>query len=647
MPKRKAEEVEEVLPNGNGDANSEALSAAALISQEAPGSQQQAETVEATMKVENQDLEVLPPPAKRSRSSRPKVTAPISDASSSDEEYESDVSDCSDFSTDSGPSRPSTSCDSPAPKIRVRPKNQICKWPGCTKRYNRPARLESHMRSHTGERPFACVFPGCDKTYIEAKHLAQHVEGKHEGKRNHKCFYADCGRAFFTSTRLSRHVNSHIKAEQFKCKGYNDCKQVFRRRDTLNRHVRQVHLNLPGYTCPEKDCPKAFSSSGALRNHRRRMHGELKHFCDECKITVDGQVRSLGFTTVSELRAHFKTAHMTCSFCTYRCTYPSEMDRHVSIHHSAQTVIDRKTVACPWPGCEKKFTKRSNLNTHIKSSHDGYRFVCGLIDLSTCDGLADWDNANGCHEGFVTKANLESHIRHVHLGLQRTSTAIGKPKNLVEELAGADDAQKRTLLCGCGRGFIRYHDLQVHVELDHGGDSQEVGYTYTQETGQGHSQQHPLSFKMGLGSGVPSALPYSNSIDQHGLPLPPQTTKPSLYPVDPIALNPGQATGQTDSSSSPAYASGMPLIPMSMQHQNLGFQSAFVSPALTPQTHQSFGSNQHMDGLSYGSEGPGPETMGMAMGLDLSQVIDTSLSSTYPPEMSAVPTAETAEAATV
>ncbi|KKA31028.1 hypothetical protein TD95_004114 [Thielaviopsis punctulata] len=434
MSKRKADEVLDIEADGVSVSSSSFSSAAAA----APNEQN----------VNPPELQALPTRAKRVK------------AESVSEDHESNY--------DSDSSSSSISSVPPVTRSKPRPKNQICTWPGCTKRYNRPTRLESHMRSHRGERPFACSFPGCDKTYIEAKHLSQHVEAKHEGKRNHHCPYPDCGRAFFTSTRLSRHVTSHIKAQQFQCKGYPGCKQIFRRKDTLNRHVRQVHLHLPGYTCPEPGCTEAFASSGALRNHRHRAHGELKHFCDECKVVVDGQERSLGFTHISDLRNHFRSAHMSCSFCPYRCTYPSEMDRHLAMRHSAQTVSDRKTVPCPWPGCGKMFTKKSNMVAHAKSSHDGYRFVCGLVDLSTSEGLAGWDNAQGCREGFVTKANLESHIRHIHLGQQRAPTAAAKPKSLVHEVAGAEDAAKRTLTCDCGRGFIRYHDLQVHLELDHG-----------------------------------------------------------------------------------------------------------------------------------------------------------------------------------
>ncbi|KAL5598766.1 hypothetical protein BROUX41_003898 [Berkeleyomyces rouxiae] len=648
MPKRKAEAVGSAATNAAaafGDADLTPEQALIRLS----------EFKKSESRKETEASAVAPPPAKRSRrlASTPKEAPPADD--SSDEEYESDASDSSQDSSNELP----FAAKSTAPASKPRPKNQICTWPGCTKRYNRPTRLEGHMRSHTGERPFACTVPGCGKTYLEAKHLAQHVEGKHEGKRDHKCPYPECGRAFFTSTRLSRHVNSHIKAQQFQCKGYADCRQVFRRRDTLNRHVRQAHLGLPGYTCPETDCSEAFASSGALRNHRRRMHGELKHFCDECKVTDDdGQTRSLGFTTISELRAHFKTAHMTCSFCPYRCRYPSEMDRHVAMHHSAQTVVDRKTIACDWPGCDKKFTKRSNLNVHIKSSHNGYRFVCGLVDLSTSEGLGDWDNANGCREGFVTKANLESHVRHVHLGLQRVQTVTGRARSLVDELAGADDSQKRTLQCDCGRSFIRYHDLQVHVELDHGHGQMTQGTGQASGFGGPQVSQAPPNLSLDM-QFIPDMNTATGSYGaSHGLDQF-QQVDGSYIPVGSTSLANSEVYSQTlNSASSPASAAGMPMLPFSTQQGGLGIHPAFVSPALTPQSQQQFSGSQPSEigidyttqpfqSLPYAPAEPTATDAEMSMPLDMSHVIDSSLSTVYNPGLSAVPAAETTEAAAV
>ncbi|KAH6625039.1 hypothetical protein B0J18DRAFT_444854 [Chaetomium sp. MPI-SDFR-AT-0129] len=367
-----------------------------------------------------------------------------------------------------------------------------CTYPSCPKTFNRPARLTAHLRSHTNDRPHKCPYPPCSKTYLEEKHLAQHIKGSHTHEKKYICGEEGCDKSFVTATRLRRHAAVHEGKERYRCRGFEGCGLSFRKHQTLQRHVRVAHLGLAAFVCnragegSERECGAGFDSAGALRRHVEREHGEVRFWCEECggeeeegdedeeEEERDGKKggRRVGFRTLLMLQTHMRKEHINCVFCEVRCGKQSDLERHVDMYHSGTTVEDRKTIACTWEGCGKKFTRVPNLNVHIRTAHQGVRFVCGQVDTDEIADIADWNwREEGCGQPFISKMKLEEHVRYVHLGRKRPAmqyTAKSARPGEEDEMSAA--VPTRTIPCsveGCDAMFIRHHDLDKHIRKTH------------------------------------------------------------------------------------------------------------------------------------------------------------------------------------
>jgi hypothetical protein len=82
-----------------------------------------------------------------------------------------------------------------------------CTTEGCTKTFTRRYNLQSHLRCHSGERPFVCKF--CPASFSRKHDLRRHTRSLHSADRPHLCVH--CNLSFARSDALKRHLDAEAK----------------------------------------------------------------------------------------------------------------------------------------------------------------------------------------------------------------------------------------------------------------------------------------------------------------------------------------------------------------------------------------------------------------------------------------------------
>ena len=380
-------------------------------------------------------------------------------------------------------------------------KTKRCSYADCQKSFNRQARLNEHLRSHTNDRVFKCPHSACMKDFLRDTHLKHHIKSAHSDIRDYVCSYDGCGKSFATGTRLKRHYAAHEGRDKYRCQ-IPSCGQAFRKHGTLQTHITSIHEGRDPFICDEPDhngksCAAGFDTAGKLKTHKGRAHGGDRFSCTICSSIVDlegscADQESTTFPTYAALTLHTKTIHPpTCNQCGLQCTTSHSLKTHIEVQHGSSLVTDRKTHACMEPACGRSFTKKGNLMVHLKTVHaEEKAFVCGDISSNSLNNVPSWNGANACGRAFATKVNLEGHIRTAHLGLPRsrkhhlpTSIADGDPtpaskartkkSSAVSRLTGTayTDDPSRSIPClhpSCPFRFSREYDVEMHLQAKHG-----------------------------------------------------------------------------------------------------------------------------------------------------------------------------------
>ncbi|CAO3592359.1 unnamed protein product [Absidia cylindrospora] len=362
-----------------------------------------------------------------------------------------------------------------------------CPYPDCNKVYTQKPKLTDHIRSHTGEKPFACPFPGCGKTYRRNGQLTVHCR-LHDPKTTRTFECNTCGQTFNLKHHLKRHEETiHQVPLSFRC-DWPDCSAAYTKKYQLRRHMC-IHTNKKPHPCLHPGCDASFEYKSRLQYHQDTVHSDIQRYV--CTESDCGRK----FTKWSELQTHVHSSHpVECEVCHKVFLRRALLTRHMK---GAHLLTGR--VNCEWEGCGKSFSSKKALRHHMKSKHNPVsRFRC---TFENCDQTfhfrAYWlkhEKTHKKHEDHNTSSTLETpnttedqhgnqSTTKVYDGEEQTpvtenereatSTPAKKPNTrqltLMEQLTGFkynnDSARKYSCpFDGCNHKFVNQYGLKRHLQ---------------------------------------------------------------------------------------------------------------------------------------------------------------------------------------
>ncbi|KAI8431868.1 hypothetical protein MSG28_004427 [Choristoneura fumiferana] len=255
---------------------------------------------------------------------------------------------------------------------KMRERKFICE--NCGKAFFTKSDVAVHMRTHTGETPYACAI--CPSKFTQSSAMLRHLK-THSGEKSHGCH--TCGKMFGTKDKLRTHLLTHTTEKRFICQL---CNSLFKYNSSLKKHLK-LHAEPNRFVC--NYCGRTFNVKGNLKLHISSQHSEKSGFCSICTKNVSNMD--------THMWRHTGERPLKCELCTSSFYELKALAHHMNFRHK-----NTDKYKCLIEGCGMSFPSRPMLAFHHAKLHDTQiPFPC-----------------DRCSRGFYRKNDLARHKIGTH-----------------------------------------------------------------------------------------------------------------------------------------------------------------------------------------------------------------------------------------
>lgn len=117
-----------------------------------------------------------------------------------------------------------------------------CHWKDCPrnlKPFDARYKLITHLRCHTGEKPFKCDVASCNRCFSRLENLKLHVR-THTGEKPYECHYEGCIKKFNNTSDRAKHMKTHVMRKPYACK-HPGCDKSYTDPSSMRKHIKYSH----------------------------------------------------------------------------------------------------------------------------------------------------------------------------------------------------------------------------------------------------------------------------------------------------------------------------------------------------------------------------------------------------------------------